>query len=53
MHCFEGGGRGMVKGRALTLKLVGLCGGGFYVVGIVVFNLVDLASCPGAFLGNR
>jgi hypothetical protein len=44
MYCVGGWGwRGKVKGRALTLKL------GVGLVGIVVCNLVDLASCPGGF----
>jgi hypothetical protein len=48
------GGRVKVKGRALTLKLGGgLWGGGCYVVGTVVCNVVGLASGPRGFLGNR
>jgi hypothetical protein len=48
----SGGGRGKVKGRALTLKL----GGGVGVdvlVGIGVCNTVDLASCSGGFFREQ
>jgi hypothetical protein len=52
MHCIEGG-RGKFKGRALTLKL-GVCGVRVdMLAGIVVCNLVDMASCSEGFLGNR
>jgi hypothetical protein len=45
--CRGWGWRGKVKGRANPLAGGGV--GVVMLVGIVVCNLVDLASCPGGF----